>query len=87
MMYLVDSVQTIGQFTATTFGAMDRQPTDKEISGAIMGSGLANFLGSLFGSVPCATFGQKYYSCFNQSNQQIYFYFCLGCFVNCRLFT
>lgn len=59
VMYLVDSVQTIGQFTATTFGAMDRQPTDKEISGAIMGSGLANFLGSLFGSVPCATFGQN----------------------------
>ncbi|GAA5422870.1 uracil-xanthine permease family protein [Tetragenococcus halophilus] len=59
VMYLVDSVQTIGQFTATTFGAMDRQPTDKEISGAIIGSGLANFLGSLFGSVPCATFGQN----------------------------
>ncbi|HLQ39999.1 MAG TPA: solute carrier family 23 protein, partial [Tetragenococcus sp.] len=59
VMYLVDAVQTIGQTTGTTFGAMDRQPTDKEVSGAIMGSGFANALGSVFGSVPCATFGQN----------------------------
>lgn len=59
VMFIVDAVQAIGQFTATTVGAMDREPTDKELSGGIMGSGLTNFLGSFFGSVPVATFGQN----------------------------
>ncbi|MBP2097933.1 nucleobase:cation symporter-2 family protein [Enterococcus rivorum] len=59
VMFIVDAVQAIGQFTATTVGAMDREPTDKELSGGIMGSGLANFLGSFFGGVPVATFGQN----------------------------
>lgn len=59
VMFMVDSVQAIGQFSATTTGAMGRQPTDEELSGAIMGSGLTNFIGSFFGSVPAATFGQN----------------------------
>ncbi len=59
VMFIVDSVQAIGQFTATTVGAMDREPTDKELSGGIIGSGTTNFLGSFFGSVPVATFGQN----------------------------
>lgn len=59
VMFMVDAVQSIGQFTATTTGAMGRQPSDEELSGAIMGSGLTNFVGSLFGSVPAATFGQN----------------------------
>lgn len=59
IMFLVDAVQSVGQFTATTVSAMERQPTNQELSGAIMGSGLTNFVGSFFGSVPCATFGQN----------------------------
>lgn len=59
VMFIVDAVQAIGQFTATTVGAMDREPTDRELSGGIMGSGFTNFLGSFFGSVPVATFGQN----------------------------
>lgn len=59
IMFIVDSVQAIGQFTATTVGAMDREPTDKELSGGIMGSGLTNVIGGFFGSVPVATFGQN----------------------------
>ncbi|EOL43517.1 nucleobase:cation symporter-2 family protein [Enterococcus caccae] len=59
VMFIVDAVQAIGQFTATTVGAMDREPTDKELSGGIMGSGFSNFIGSFFGSVPVATFGQN----------------------------
>lgn len=51
VMFIVDAVQAIGQFTATTVGAMDREPTDKELSGGIMGSGFSNFIGSFFGSV------------------------------------
>ena len=39
--------------------AMDRDATDEELSGGIMGSGFTNFIGSLFGSIPVATFGQN----------------------------
>jgi len=56
VMFIVDAVQAIGQFTATTVGAMDRDATDEELSGGIMGSGFTNFIGSLFGSIPVATF-------------------------------
>lgn len=59
VMFIVDAVQAIGQFTATTVGAMDRDATDEELSGGIMGSGFTNFIGSLFGSFPVATFGQN----------------------------
>ncbi|MFD2305248.1 nucleobase:cation symporter-2 family protein [Enterococcus termitis] len=59
VMFIVDAVQAIGQFTATTVGAMDRESTDQELSGGIMGSGFSNFVGSFFGSVPVATFGQN----------------------------
>ncbi|MGK0550740.1 nucleobase:cation symporter-2 family protein [Enterococcus faecalis] len=59
VMFIVDAVQAIGQFTATTVGAMEREPTDKELSGGIVGSGFTNLIGSFFGSVPVATFGQN----------------------------
>lgn len=59
VMFVVDAVQAIGQFTATTVGAMDREPTDEELSGGILGSGFSNMIGSFFGSVPVATFGQN----------------------------
>jgi NCS2 family nucleobase:cation symporter-2 len=59
IVFLVDAVQSIGQFTATTVGAMDRQPTDKELSGALMGKGIINFLGGFFGGIPVGTFGQN----------------------------
>lgn len=59
VMFIVDAVQAIGQFTATTVGAMDRDATDEELSGGIMGSGFTNFIGSLFGSIPVTTFGQN----------------------------
>ncbi|MBV7389686.1 nucleobase:cation symporter-2 family protein [Enterococcus alishanensis] len=59
LLIFVDTVQAIGQFTATTVGAMDRQPTDRELSGGILGKGLAVFLGGFFGGVPISTFGQN----------------------------
>ncbi len=43
-------------------GAMDRDATDEELSGGIMGSGFTNFIGSLFGSIPVATFWTKCWS-------------------------
>ncbi len=59
VMYVVNSVQAIGDFSSTTMGGMDRQPTDKELSGGIMASGLYSIFNSFFGTMPTATYSQN----------------------------
>ncbi|MBZ9685363.1 purine permease [Clostridium estertheticum] len=59
IMYIVNSVQAIGELSATTVGAMDRTPTDKELSGGIIGSGVVSMVGSIFGCMPTSTYGQN----------------------------
>ncbi|MFD1670840.1 nucleobase:cation symporter-2 family protein [Agrilactobacillus yilanensis] len=59
IVFIVEVVQSVGQFSATTTGAMGREATDKELSGAITGQGLAYLLGGFFGAVPVGTFGQN----------------------------
>lgn len=59
VMYLVNAVQIMGESGGLTYGVFDREPSNQEISGTIVGNGLANILGSFFGSVPCGTFGQN----------------------------
>lgn len=38
---------------------MDREPTDKELKGAIVGYGLTNVLGAFLGGLPTATYSQN----------------------------
>ncbi len=59
IMYVVNSVQAIGDLSATTGGAMDREPTDRELSGGIVGNGATSILGSLLGGLPTATYSQN----------------------------
>lgn len=59
VMHIVNSVQAIGDLSATTNGAMNREATDEEISGGIVGNGISSILGSLFGCMPTATFSQN----------------------------
>lgn len=59
IMYIVNSVQAIGDLSATTGGGMDRLPTDKELSGGIIGNGFSSIIGSLFGCMPTATYSQN----------------------------
>lgn len=59
IMHIVNSVQAIGDFSATTGGGMDRVPTDKELSGGIIGNGISSILGAFFGCMPTATFSQN----------------------------
>ena len=59
IMYVVNSVQAIGDMSSTTGGAMDRVPTDKELSGGIIGNGVSSIVGALFGGLPTATFSQN----------------------------
>lgn len=59
LLFAINAVQAIGDFTATTTGSIDREPTDKELRGGIMGYGVANFLSALIGGLPTATYSQN----------------------------
>lgn len=59
ILFVINSVQAIGDFSATTGGGLDREPTDKELSGGIIGYGCTNILGAFFGGLPTATFSQN----------------------------
>ena len=59
LLFVINSVQAIGDFSATTGGGLDREPTDKELSGGIVAYGITNILGAFFGGLPTATFSQN----------------------------
>ncbi|MEG1910950.1 MAG: solute carrier family 23 protein [Cloacibacillus sp.] len=59
IMFIVNSIQAIGDISATTVGAMDREPTDRELSGGIISSGLSSALGAFIGGLPLATYSQN----------------------------
>lgn len=59
ILFIINSVQAIGDLSATSGGGLDREPTDKELSGGIIGYGITNILGSFFGGLPTATFSQN----------------------------
>ena len=59
ILFGINAVQAIGDLTATTVGAMDREPTDKELQNGIVGYGLMNMIGGLFGGLPTATYSQN----------------------------
>ena len=59
IVYVVNSVQTIGDLTSTTMGGMDRVPTDKELQGGIITQGVMSILGAFVGGLPTATYSQN----------------------------
>ncbi|MDT4763278.1 nucleobase:cation symporter-2 family protein [Sphaerochaeta sp. PS] len=59
ILFAINSIQAIGDFTATTVGSMDREPTDTELKAGIIGYGFTNLLGALMGGLPTATYSQN----------------------------
>ena len=59
IVYIINAVQTIGDLSSTTMGGMDRMPTDKELSGGIIGQGIMSIVGALFGGLPTASYSQN----------------------------
>lgn len=59
ILFAINAVQAIGDFSATTTGAMDRMPTDKELTGGIVGYGISNIISAFFGGLPTATYSQN----------------------------
>ena len=59
LLFAINAIQAIGDFTATTTGSMDRVPTDRELKGAIVGYGVANVVGAFLGGLPTASYSQN----------------------------
>lgn len=59
LLFAINSIQAIGDFTATTVGGMDRDPSNQELKGGIVAYGLTNALSAFFGGLPTATYSQN----------------------------
>lgn len=59
LLFAINSIQAIGDFSATTTGGLNRMPTDSELQGGIVGYGLTNILCAFTGGLPTATYSQN----------------------------
>ena len=59
VLFAINSIQAIGDFSATTTGGLDRMPTDEELNGGIIAYGCTNIFCALFGGLPTATYSQN----------------------------
>ncbi len=59
IIFLVSAAETIGDTTAMVAGGLNREITDKEISGSLACDGFASSISSLFGCPPVTSFSQN----------------------------
>ena len=59
VLFAINSIQAIGDFSATTTGGLDRMPTDGELTGGIVAYGFSNIFCAFFGGLPTATYSQN----------------------------
>lgn len=57
--YMVSTVETIGDTTAITNSGLGRDASEREIEGAILADSVGSIIGSLFGVLPNTSFGQN----------------------------
>lgn len=57
--FLISVVEGIGDATAICRGALNREPTNREITGTLVADGFNSFLCSFFGALPLTTFAQN----------------------------
>lgn len=59
LLYVVSSVEVLGDTAALTKVGLDRRPTQRETSGAIAGDGLISSVSGVFGCLPLTSFAQN----------------------------
>lgn len=59
IMFIVTAVETIGDISGVTEGGMDREATDKELSGGVICDGIGSSFAALFGVLPNTSFSQN----------------------------
>ena len=59
LLFAINAIQAIGDFSATTSGGLNRMPSSNELQGGIVGYGITNIIGALLGGLPTATYSQN----------------------------
>ena len=59
IMFVVTAVETVGDISGVMEGGMNREPTDKELSGGVICDGLGSTFAALFGVLPNTSFSQN----------------------------
>lgn len=59
IMYIATAVETIGDVSGITVGGLNREATDKELSGAVIADGVGSAVASCFGILPNTSFSQN----------------------------
>lgn len=59
IMFVVTAVETVGDISGVVVGGMDREATDKELSGGVICDGIGSSLAALFGVLPNTSFSQN----------------------------
>lgn len=59
ILFSINSIQAIGDLSATTIGGLDREPTGEELKRGIITYGGMNVISALFGGLPTATYSQN----------------------------
>ena len=59
IMYIATAVETVGDISGITMGGMNREATDKELSGAVIADGFGSGLAACFGVLPNTSFSQN----------------------------
>ena len=59
IMYIATTVETIGNVAGIASGGLNREATDKELSGGVIGDGFGSALASVFSVMPNTCFGQN----------------------------
>lgn len=59
LVFIVASIEMVGDLSAVTGGACGREISDKELSGGVLGMGISSAIATLFGGLPVATYSQN----------------------------
>lgn len=59
LMYVVTTVETVGDISGITMGGANREATDKELSGGVIADGAGSIFAALFNCLPNTSFSQN----------------------------
>ena len=59
IMFIVTAVETVGDISGVMIGGMNREATDRELSGGVICDGLGSSFAALFGVLPNTSFSQN----------------------------
>lgn len=59
VMYIVTSIQVIGDTSSLTVGAMNREASKEEVSGALMSKALSGIITAILGGLPSSSYAQN----------------------------